>query len=278
MKDFKIFSWEELIASTDAVFPKGTALTIGGFDGTHRGHHELFNCVLKYANRNNIPAGVITFFRSPAVIKNSNYAGDVSTIRLKLKKLMQCGFSFAILIDFSTEFAKIDGRTFFDILIKTTHLKYLAVGDDFSCGYRRGLGVSEISKLAPQMGFCFDSIKAVNFDDNLRISSTAIRSAVQNADFTLAKYLLGYPFLFDVVGLPWTVIKENSISVQRAFITQILPKCGEYKVSIEFIDGTKKEGFFFINEKIVELHLQKNSSDKFSLENLNNLETIEFII
>lgn len=278
MQNFTIISWEELITSDNVLFPQGTAVTIGGFDGPHKGHKALFDSVLAKAKEKNIPAGIITFFRPPAVIKNGNYEGDVSTLKLKLKKFSDYGFTFTVLIDFSAEFAKMDGREFFDILIKTTRLKYLAVGEDFSCGYRRGLGVGELKRLAPQIGFCFDSIKAVYLDGSLRISSTAIRNAVAVADFTLAERLLGYPFLFDIIGPPWIRTDENSVSAQRAYITQILPKCGRYKVLVKSINGTKEEAVFFVHKNEVVLRFEKKVPEQFSLKNLNNLDTIEFIV
>lgn len=278
MHNFTILSWEELVASDSTLFPQGTAVTIGGFDGPHKGHKALFDSVLAAAKKQTLKAGAVSFFRPPAAVKNKNYAGDVSTLNLKLKKFADLGFDFAVLIDFSAEFAKIEGRAFFDILIKTIRLKYLAVGEDFSCGYRRGLGAAEIKQLASQIGFCFDSIKAVHLAGSIRISSTAIRNAVASADFTLAENLLGYPFLFDVIGLPWIHTAANSVSVPRAYITQILPQCGRYRVLVKSITGTKEEAVFLVHKNEVTLHFEKKGSEQFSLKNLNNFDTIEFIV
>ncbi|MEL3912892.1 FAD synthetase family protein [Treponema pedis] len=277
MEDFKIISWEELIAVKECLFPQGTSVTIGGFDGPHKGHKELFKYVLNYSEKNGIPSGIITFFRPPVSVKNGSYSGDVSTLRLRLKKFRELGFRFVVLIDFSSEFAKIEGKEFFDILIKTIRIKYLAVGEDFSCGYRRGFGAVEIKELASQIGFCFDSIKSVNLNGNLRISSTAIRNAVAAGDFTLAKNLLGYPFLFDIVGPAWLITENNSLSALRSYITQILPNYGKYKVLIKTIDGAVKKAVFFVKESEVGLCLEKDSTGQFGLENLNNFDAIEFI-
>ncbi len=277
MNNFRVISWEELACGNECFFSEDTAVTIGGFDGPHRGHNELFNIVLKKANKTGLKPGIITFFVPPAAVKNSEYSGNVSTLRLRLKKFSESGFQFIILIDFSASFAKIDGTAFFDILVKTIRLKYLAVGDDFYCGYRRGLGVESLKKLAPQMGFCFDSIRSVSTNDGFRVSSTSIREAVTKGDFTLAKDLLGYPFLFDIVGPSWSVTDKNSITVQRSFLTQILPPCGKYKVFLTSFKGIKKEAFLKIDEAQVELVFTQNKEISFNMEDLNNFDTVEFI-
>ncbi len=286
MEDFKIISWEELHEAEqkgNRLFSEDTAISIGCFDGVHLGHKKLFEFVLNYSKKNNCKAGLISFFRPTGLTKNPDYAGDVSSLRLKLKKIKDLGFHFIVLIDFSAEFAKIAGTVFFDILIKTIRLKYLAVGEDFSCGYRRGLDAAQIKELASRKGFCFDSIKAVAINGNLKVSSTAIRNAVYSADFTLAKNLLGYPFLFDIIVPPWQVI-ENEIIASRNFLTQILPECGKYKVFVNDIFGTKTEAELLITKENISLSFNEDSLKKgncvpanFIQQNLNNFDTIEFI-
>ncbi len=277
MKDFQVISWEELVGSGNCFFPQGTAVTIGSFDGPHKGHNELFKRVLNRAEEEKIPSGIVTFFRPPAAVKNAHYAGDVSTLRLKLKKIADLGFNFVILIDFSSEFARIGGETFFDILIKTIRLKYLAAGEDFSCGYRRELKAAGIKRLALRKGFRFDSIKPVHSDGIMRISSTAIRNAVLSADFTRAEHLLGYSFLFDVIGPAWIITGEYSVCAPRAYITQILPECGRYKVSVKTVAGAQADAFFFINENEVTLRFEKKASPQFALKNMNDFDTVKFI-
>ncbi len=284
MEAFKIISWDELREAEKegrGFFPEGTALTIGCFDGPHSGHKKLFNFVLDYSNKNNCKAGLVSFFRPTAFTRNSNYAGDVSSLRLKLKKIEELGFDFIVLIDFSAEFAKMAGTVFFDILIKTIRIKYLAVGEDFFCGYRRGLGAAQIREFAPQKGFCFDSIKTVAIDSNFKISSTAIRDAVYSADFTLAKALLGYPFLFDIIGPPWQIIDNNTIIAPRNYITQILPQCGKYRVFVNDILGTKTRAELLITKKNIQLVFYGDTGEdipeNFIQQNLNNFDTIEFI-
>ena len=223
----KIIYWDDLIKEKN-MYPQGSAISIGGFDGPHRGHECILSAVLEAAQRNAIPAGIITFFRSPRSVKTgSAYAGDVSTLEMRLQKFAEQGFSFTVLIDFSADFAKMKGTVFFDILIKTICIKYLAVGSDFTCGYRHDTGVGDLQRLARERGFCFDSIEQLYSARHERISSSAIRQAVEQADFTLAKDLLGYPFFLDVAKIVQR--KENAVwSIEKSAVTQILPQSGQY--------------------------------------------------
>ena len=223
----KIIYWDDLIKGEN-IYPQGSAISIGGFDGPHRGHECILSAVLKAARKDGIPAGIITFFRSPRSVKAGNaYAGDVSTLEMRLQKFAEQGFSFTVLIDFSADFAKMKGTVFFDILIKTICIKYLAVGSDFTCGYRHDTGVGDLQRLARERGFCFDSIEQLYSARHERISSSAIRQAVEQADFTLAKDLLGYPFFLDVSKIVRR--REDSVwSIEKSAVTQILPQSGQY--------------------------------------------------
>ena len=222
-----ILYWDDLIKEEN-IYPQGSAISIGGFDGPHRGHECILSAVLTAARKGGIPAGIITFFRSPRSVKAGNaYAGDVSTLEMRLQKFAEQGFSFTVLIDFSADFARIKGTVFFDILIKTICIKYLAVGSDFTCGYRHDTGVGDLQRLARERGFCFDSIEQLYSARHERISSSAIRQAVEQADFTLAKDLLGYPFFLDVSKIVRR--KEGSVwSIEKSAVTQILPQSGRY--------------------------------------------------
>ncbi len=222
-----ILYWDDLIKEEN-MYPQGSAISIGGFDGPHRGHECILSAVLTAARKGGIPAGIITFFRSPRSVKAGNaYAGDVSTLEMRLQKFAEQGFSFTVLIDFSADFAKMRGTVFFDILIKTICIKYLAVGSDFTCGYRHDTGVGDLQRLAREKGFCFDSIEQLYSARHERISSSAIRQAVEQADFTLAKDLLGYPFFLDVSKIVRR--KEGSVwFIEKSAVTQILPQSGRY--------------------------------------------------
>ena len=270
----EIIYWDDLIKK-DNLYPQGSAVSIGGFDGPHRGHALIFASVLTAARRYGIPAGLITFFRSPRSLKaGTAYAGDVSTLEMRLRKFAEQGFSFTVLIDFSADFAKMKGTVFFDILMKTICIKYLAVGSDFTCGYRHDTGVGELQLLAQEKGFCFDSIEQLNSAQHERVSSSAIRQAVEQADFTLAEDLLGYPFFLDVAA----VIQQGAgtvCSISKAAIKQILPMNGRYSARAYLQTGR----CFSVQVNILETVIEVSADDiaAFPLTAETSIHKLEFI-
>ena len=239
-----IFSWEQLqdtslfLQRYSEMIACGSAISIGGFDGPHRGHQYLLKKVVEKAHTWNIPAGVITFRRSPQMRKQQrHYGGDVSTLRMRLQKFEEYGFAFAVLIDFSEDFAKMSGTAFFDILMKTVCIKYLAVGSDFSCGYRRDTGVEALRAFAHTRNFCFDSIDRLYSADGECISSTVIRRAVECADFARAKEFLGYSFFIDVKDAH-QCMTEQGYRVDLSGGVQILPPAGMYCARCFLLNGT----------------------------------------
>jgi riboflavin kinase / FMN adenylyltransferase len=216
---------------------KGTAMTIGGFDGPHLGHESLFSAVLEASQRMNLASGIVTFVRSPGVAKRPfQYPGDVSTLNLRLSRFEQKGFDFVLLIDFSADFGRIVGGVFFDILVKTVCMRYLAVGPDFRCGHRLDTGTAEISAFSRRDGFRFDSIQQVDLEGR-RISSSSVRLAVQNADFPLAERLLGHPFLLDFTAPVWIATDKNTFVASCNSFTQILPRRGRYQIVLHTTTG-----------------------------------------
>lgn len=214
----------------------GTAVTIGGFDGPHLGHKALFDAVCANALQHRHVPGIVTFIRSPGSLKKGDaYPGDVSTLTLRLRRFEELGFKFTLLIDFSSNFSKMSGGVFFDILVKKLRMRYAAVGPDFRCGHRLDTGMAELTAIAHRDGFRIDSIQQVELDGQ-RISSSAVRKAVQSADFAHAERLLGHPFLLDFTAIGWTVT-AHGLEVPVQEITQVLPGEGRFPVDLSLIHG-----------------------------------------
>lgn len=238
---------------------RGTALTIGGFDGPHRGHQTLFDTVIAEAGKHSLTPGIVTFIRSPgAITKGERYPGDVSTLGIRLSRFEALGFAFVLLIDFSGEFGTMTGGLFFDILVRTVRMRYVAVGPDFRCGHRLDTGVEEIALLSREKGFRFDSIRQVELD-GLRISSSSVRKAVQSADFALAERLLGHPFLLDFTDVDWTVSGLFADAPVDAF-SQILPRRGRYPVALSTVHGKELMATLEVTDASVRLESPLGSS------------------
>jgi FAD synthase len=252
-----IFSWDEIRDRETPLFPGAvqTALTIGGFDGPHRGHDRLFTSVL--AQEGLLP-GIITFSRSPrafpelkggfgekALPGTELFGGDVSTLMLRLERFRERGFAFVVVIDFSQEFSKLSGELFLNILVRICAMRYIAVGPDFRCGYRLDTGTRELLDFAAATGVRAEILDACLVDGR-RVSSSSIRRAVLDGDLREAEKLLGSPFRLDCSAFvpsdtPGTVVAE------KESLTQVVPPDGEYPVIAVGEDGSLGEALIRIS-------------------------------
>ena len=240
----RIYSWEQIENGkfSDELKNKGVALTIGSFDGIHLGHRTLFESVLEQKN-NGLVAGVLTFTKSLRSYKNpADYDGDVISISQKLEKIKKTGFDFVIVVDFSSQFAKIDGRDFLHTLSENCGLKFLSEGNDFHCGNQGFTGVKEIFDIAADLNFSFQIIDSVILNGE-RVSSSRIRKCILKKDFPQVKQMLSNPFEIDCTGFNWRVTKgqktELSVKVNSS---QILPPNGTYPVMVSFYENMQKTG------------------------------------
>ena len=212
----KVFSWDDLgsvksYLSQNSI--QSTCLTIGGFDGNHLGHQVLFEKVLSKKNEEkSFCAGVVTFARSPRGSKSENfYKGDLSTLSQKIQYFEKQGFDFCLIINFDSEFKKTLGIDFFDRLLGYCNMKFLSVGQDFRCGYKGSMGITEISEYFEknnlELSICKDVIL-----DNQRISSTLIRDFIFEGDIANAKKYLGRNYVLDCSEIKWKLLKEDELS------------------------------------------------------------------
>ncbi len=241
----RIFSWEQIVnGKFDKLFKnKGISLTIGSFDGSHLGHRSLFDAVISRREKGLVP-GVLTFTRSLRGYKNpGTYEGDVVSLSQKIENLALYGFKFAIVVDFSSEFAKIEGHDFLSVLSENCGLKYLAEGSDFHCGYKGSTGMEDIKKIASELDFEVDTIASVIFEGE-RVSSSRIRKCVLEKQFDQVQKMLLKPFELDCTGFNWEFSQSSSkkvISAQKKG-EQLLPPDGTYKTLVSFYTFSQKSG------------------------------------
>ena len=173
----KLFSWNDVLgASKDKnhllsqFTKKGSALSIGGFDGPHLGHRELFQQVIDYKTKNNVVSGIVTFKFPPKAAKNpTDFTGELSTIKLKLEYFEDLGFDFVIVIDFSCDFSKMKGRDFLTFLKNSCSMQFLVAGSDFRCGYKLDTGILQISEFAAQTAFPLMLWKIIFFKESVLV-------------------------------------------------------------------------------------------------------------
>jgi riboflavin kinase / FMN adenylyltransferase len=176
------------------------ALTIGNFDGVHRGHQALLAHVREAASRLGVEAAVMTFEPHPREFF-ARMAGDLSrapariaNLRDKLQALDNAGVDRVIVEHFNAQFASISPDDFVEkVLVEGLHVKWLMVGEDFCYGSRRAGNVALLIEAGKKHGFEVHAMPTV-VNNGVRISSSAVRLALQNSDFALAAQLLGHPY------------------------------------------------------------------------------------
>ena len=212
----KVFSWDDL-GSVKSFLTQNSfnfsCLTIGGFDGPHLGHEVLFEKVLSKKNEvKSSCAGVVTFARSPRGVKSQNfYKGDLSTLSQKIHYFEKKGFDFCLVINFDSDFKKTLGIDFFDRLLGYCNMKFLSVGQDFRCGYKGSMGVSEISEYFANNNLELSICNDVFLDKN-RISSSIIRDFIFDGDIENAQKYLGRNYVLDCSEIKWKLLKDDELS------------------------------------------------------------------
>ena len=245
----QVFSWDDVLNSKVSGFiaGSGTALTVGGFDGPHRGHEALCAKVTDNARKRGLMPGLITFKHSPRAFKlQGGYEGDISTLRLRLNVLEQWGFAFAVVIDFSSDFSKMKGYIFLSVLKDYCGMRFFEVGKLFRCGYNHATGEDEIRQFAGEHGIECDFV-SLEADDGNRISSSAVRRYIRSGNLDKAEQLLGRPFEIDCLcftaenaGGTAVVLKKRE-NEKACF--QILPPDGVYRVSVSAFEAEKNIAF-----------------------------------
>ena len=176
------------------------ALTIGNFDGVHRGHQALLARVRAAADRLGLESAVMTFEPHPREFF-ARRMGDLSkappriaNLRDKLQALENNGVDRVIVEHFSEHFAAQSPPTFVEkVLVEGLHVKWLMVGDDFCYGAKRAGNVALLAEAGRQYGFEVEVLPTVRNGDT-RISSSAVRAALAAGDFPQAQALLGHPY------------------------------------------------------------------------------------
>lgn len=176
------------------------ALTIGNFDGVHRGHQALLARVRAAADRLGLESAVMTFEPHPREFF-AHKMGDLSkappriaNLRDKLQALENNGVDRVIVEHFCDAFAGQSPQAFVEkVLVEGLHVKWLMVGDDFCYGARRAGNVALLAEAGKQYGFEVEVLPTVR-NGETRISSSAVRSALSEGDFPHAQALLGHPY------------------------------------------------------------------------------------
>ena len=176
------------------------ALTIGNFDGVHRGHQAMLALLRSEAEHRGLPACVLTFEPHPrdyfaALAGKPELAPmRIATLRDKLGELERCGIEQAVVLRFDAAFAAQSPQAFIsDVLLRGMGARYVLVGDDFRFGARRAGDYAMLDAAGQVAGF--DVARMNSYEvHGARVSSSAVRMALSSGDMARAAQLLGRPY------------------------------------------------------------------------------------
>lgn len=176
----------------------GCVLTIGNFDGFHLGHQSLLASLIEQGRQRDLPAAVLVFEPQPleffSSAKRDAPPARLTALRDKVTYFCQAGVDILWCAHFNHAFAQLTAEQFVEqILVKQLNVRYLLVGDDFRFGRARQGDFALLSQLGKKWGFVVANSQTFCYQ-NQRVSSTAIRQALQQDNLALAQALLGHPY------------------------------------------------------------------------------------
>lgn len=184
----------EIIAGTlDFELNRDTAVAIGKFDGMHRGHHKLLGEILD-KKKDGLAACVFTFDPSPAVFFGFSDGRELSTKEEKRLMLERMGVDFLIEFPMTADTAGMEPEVFVEeVLVKRLHTKRIIAGTDVSFGKKGAGNAALLEKLADRYGYRLKTIEKV-MEGDVEISSTLVRSFVEQGNMEHVETLLGSPY------------------------------------------------------------------------------------
>jgi riboflavin kinase/FMN adenylyltransferase len=229
---------------------KKTILTLGTFDGVHIGHAAILKKLTQNTADGKFESAVLTFFPHPRmVLQGKSDLKLLNTINEKIDLLEKIGIENLIIHPFDANFSQLSAEEFVKtVLVDQLHIQKIIIGYDHRFGKNRTANIDDLTAFGLKYGFEVEQISAQEIND-ISISSTKIRTALEDGEINLANEYLGYSYF-----LSGTVVKGKQLGRTIGFPTanieleeeyKLVPKNGVYIVAAE-IDGKSVYGMMNI--------------------------------
>ena len=229
-----------------------TVLTIGTFDGVHLGHQKIVERVVTTARQEGLLATVFTFFPHPRmVVQHDKGLKLIHTLEEKKQLLQQLGVDLLVVQPFNEAFAQLTAEEFVStILVEHLNVKKVIIGYDHRFGRNRTANIDDMRLFGKKYGFAVEEISVQEVDE-VSVSSTKIREALNKGDVTTAEHYLGTPYSLTgrvVHGLKLgRTLGYPTANIQVTEDYKLIPKDGVYAV-YSYIDGRKVYGMMSIGK------------------------------
>ena len=229
-----------------------TVLTIGTFDGVHLGHQKIIERVVATARQEGLLATIFTFFPHPRmVVQHDKDLKLIHTLEEKKQLLQQLGVDLLVVQPFNEAFAQLTAEEFVStILVQHLNVKKVIIGYDHRFGRNRTANINDMRLFGEKYGFAVEEISVQEVDE-VSVSSTKIREALNKGDVTTAEHYLGTPY-----SLTGTVVHGLKLGRTLGYPTaniqvtedyKLIPKDGVYAV-YSYIDARKVYGMMSIGK------------------------------
>ena len=227
------------------VAPAATALTIGNFDGVHLGHRALLARLREKCRAQGLLPAAMTFEPHPREFFDpANAPTRLSTLREKLELIAADGVELAYVARFDKTLAQLTAEDFVEqILVGCCRVQTLIIGDDFCFGADRKGSLEMLRDFGRRYGFTVEALSSVILD-GVRVSSSAVRDALERGDMELAATFLGRPYSID-----GRVVHGDKVGRQLGFHTANIrikhsksPLSGVFAVEVHGLAGGPHRG------------------------------------
>ena len=179
--------------SLEEINLKNSHLTIGVFDGVHRGHCEIIQQLVQNAHAQNVPAAVLTFEPHPASVLTGREIRCLTTPDERADLLGALGVDVVVTQRFTPDLSTVPAHEYMSRLKARLGMSHLLIGYDFALGKGREGNAPRLAEIGSELGYSVDVIPALS-DESGVISSTEIRKLVATGNMQEAAKLLGYPY------------------------------------------------------------------------------------
>ena len=238
------------LLSSGRLKDRKAALTIGVFDGTHKGHQKLIERVVEEAEKEkDCISVVITFSINP----KPGIPRNIDTVRLREEEIKKMGVNSFVVIDFSPEFSRISASGFIDMITSLCIPRILVVGEDFRFGNPKdSASAYDLDSMFRLRGAqCRVEIeKAILTEGVEKISSTLVRRVIEKGETGCIPSLIGRKYRIDLMPCPFK-FEEDALVFGRDSIHQLLPPPGVYEAEILDISGSKRIGLCRLDDNFL---------------------------